>query len=97
MKKIEYSKEKDEIIKKRHGISFRSIKHAVNKGNLLAIFDNPNQKRYPEQRLLLVKMNNYVYAVPFVEDDEKIFLKTVFPSRKYTKLFLKKKEEKHEK
>ena len=35
-------------------------------------------------------LDDYVYAVPYVEDSEKIFLKTVFPSRKYTKLYLKK-------
>ncbi len=80
------------MLKKERGVSFEAVKKAINRGNMLAIVDNPNQKRYPGQKLFIIKIDNYAYAVPFTEDEEKIFLKTAFPSRKYTKLFIKRKE-----
>lgn len=96
MKKVAFNAEKDESVKVRHGISFETVKKAISEGNLLAILENPNQTRYPRQKLLIVKIKEYAYAVPFIEDEEKIFLKTVFPSRKYTKLYVKRKERKYE-
>lgn len=88
VKRIEYSEEKDKWLTAERGISFKSIKRAIEKGKLITVIDNPNTK-YRKQRMYLVKKNNYVYAVPFVENEEKIFLKTIFPSRKHTKKYLK--------
>lgn len=88
VKRIEWSREKDEGLRMRRGISFMKIKNAITKNMLITVIDNPNTK-YRNQRMFLVKIKNYVYAVPFVEDAEKIFLKTAFPSRKYTKKYLK--------
>mgnify|MGYP001613002524 CR=1 FL=1 len=88
MKRIEYSKEKDKWLEVERGISLKFIKRTIEKGNLITVIDNPNT-RYRNQRMYLVKIKNYVYVVPFVEDDEKIFLKTIFPSRKHTKKYLK--------
>lgn len=59
---------------------------------LLATLDHPNQKRYPGQQIYIVNINNYAYVVPFVEDEEKRFLKTIFPSRKMTEQYVKKEE-----
>ena len=38
--------------------------------------------------MLVLRINDYAYAVPYVETDGEIFLKTVFPSRKHTALYL---------
>jgi hypothetical protein len=43
-----------------------------------------NQKRYPNQKILVVEIDNYAYLVPFIEDDKGKFLKTIIPSRKAT-------------
>lgn len=58
-------------------------------GGLLDILAHPNQSKYPRQRVLVVSCDNYVYLVPFVEEEEYFFLKTIIPSRKATRDYLK--------
>jgi hypothetical protein len=60
----------------------------IEKGNILDDYLNPNQKKYPEQRIMVIGTNNYAYLVPYVEDAEAIFLKTIIPSRKATEIYL---------
>lgn len=55
------------------------------------MLEHPNSHKYHNQRLYVVELNEYAYLVPFVEQDNKIFLKTAFPSRKATKQYLKSK------
>ena len=57
------------------------------KGDILDDYLHPNQKKYPEQRIMVIGIYNYVYLVPYVEDVEEIFLKTIIPSRKATDIF----------
>ncbi|OIP51199.1 MAG: hypothetical protein AUK28_00640 [Desulfobacterales bacterium CG2_30_60_27] len=46
-------------------------------------------KARPDQQIFVIKLNNYIYAVPFVMDVQKnIILKTVFPSRKLYKKYI---------
>ena len=49
---------------------------------------HPNADRYAGQRILEVRREEYVYLVPFVEDEHTVFLKTIIPSRKATKEYL---------
>ena len=67
---------------------------AIDEGSILNIVEHPNKKKYPNQKLFIVDINNYAYLVPFVEDKEKIFLKTIIPSRKATKKYIIKKKRK---
>ncbi len=60
----------------------------IEKGKLLDIIEHPNQEKYKEQRCYVVDIENYVFIVPYVESEQSIFLKTIFPSRKYTKMYL---------
>ena len=50
---------------------------------------HPNPEQYPGQRILVVEVNQYVYLVPYVEDDDYLFLKTIIPSRKATRDYLR--------
>jgi hypothetical protein len=61
---------------------------AIISDKLLDVIDHPNQEKYPNQRIFIVEINHYVYLVPFVENDQEFFLKTVIPSRKMTKQYL---------
>jgi len=54
----------------------------------LDIYDHPNQERYPGQKVSVVIVESYAYLVPFVENNEEIFLKTIIPSRKATKYYI---------
>lgn len=87
-KPIFWNKEKNEILKEQRGISFEEVEGEINAGRLLDTVDHPNRRLYPHQKVFIVNLQNYIYVVPFVEDSEKIFLKTVIPNRKMTKHYL---------
>ncbi len=89
MKLFRWSTEKNDALRSMRGLSFESITVAVESGGLLDILDHPNRARYPNQRILVVTFDNYAYLVPFVEEDDHYFLKTIIPSRKATREYLK--------
>lgn len=89
MKPFRWSQEKNELLRSDRGISFESIVVAVESGGLLDVLAHPNQARYPAQRILVVECDCYVYLVPYVEEADHFFLKTVIPSRKATRDYLK--------
>ncbi|MEK7472552.1 MAG: DUF4258 domain-containing protein [Patescibacteria group bacterium] len=90
MKYFDWNKDKNEKIKKERDISFEEVSEAITNKKILDAFDHPNQTKYPNQKVVIVEINEYAYFVAFVEDDEKIFLKTVYPDRELTKKYLKK-------
>ena len=79
---------KNELLKRERRISFEEVIFHINGGDLLARLNHPNSAKYPHHEIFVVLAGNYVYMVPFIEDGEKYFLKTVIPSRKLTKKFL---------
>jgi uncharacterized DUF497 family protein len=88
MKPFRWSAEKSETLSSERGISFENIVVAIESGGLLDILAHPNQSKYPSQRVLVVSCDNYAYLVPFVEEEDYFFLKTVIPSRKATRDYL---------
>ncbi|HPB90658.1 MAG TPA: toxin [Rugosibacter sp.] len=88
MKPFRWSPEKNETVKAEWGISFERIVVSIEAGGLLDILAHPNQAKYPRQRVLVVACDNYVYLVPFVEEENYFFPKTVIPSRKATRDYL---------
>ena len=70
------------------GIGFEEIIFHIERGDLLDILNHPNPERYGGQRIFVVRCEDYVYLVPFVEDERTVFLKTIIPSRKATKEYL---------
>ena len=85
MKPFRWSPDKNETIKAERGISFESIVVSIESGGLLDILAHPNQAKYPRQRVLVVACDHYAYLVPFVEEEDYFFLKTIIPSRKGTR------------
>ena len=83
-----WNKEKNERLKTERGISFEQITMHVEQGDLLDIVTHPNQSKYPNQQILVVEINDYVYLVPFVENENGKFLKTIIPSRKAARDYL---------
>jgi hypothetical protein len=57
-------------------------------GGLLDDISHPNAIGYPNQKIFVIAIDNYAYLVPYVENDDEIFLKTVIPSRKFIKLYI---------
>jgi uncharacterized DUF497 family protein len=70
------------------GIGFEDVVFHIERGDVLDILDHPHPDRYPGQRIFVVQRDEYVYLVPFVEDEHTVFLKTIIPSRKATKQYL---------
>lgn len=89
MKDIRWDQSKNELLKSERDVSFEAVLVAITQGNTLDDSIHPNQEKYPNQRLLIVKIKEYAYLVPYVETDTEIFLKTIIPSRKATKQYLK--------
>ena len=88
MKPFRWSAEKNELLKLSRGVSFESIVVAIDSDGLLDIVEHPNVTKYPNQRVLVVSFDGYVYLAPFVEEADYFFLKTVIPSRKATRDYL---------
>ena len=88
LKKIQWNAEKNEIIKQERGISFELIIDYIEKGQVLDDMEHPNQEKYAHQKIFVINVDDYVYLVPYVENEQEIFLKTIIPSRKATKKYL---------
>jgi uncharacterized DUF497 family protein len=89
MKQFDWNHEKNEWLRAERGITFEEIVYHIQHGGLLDVIGHFNQELYPNQRIFIVNVEGYACLVPFVETDEGIFLKTIIPSRKMTKLYLR--------
>ncbi len=82
-----WSDEKNEKLKQERNVSFEDIMIAYESGRVLDVLENPSGN-FPGQKILVVEIEKYAYVVPFVEEEDGWFLKTVYPSRKMTKIYL---------
>lgn len=92
VKKFNWDFDKNIELQNDRGISFEMVIHYIELGKILDIMEHPNKIKYPNQRIFILNINNYIYLIPFVENEVEIFLKTIIPSRKATKYYLKDKE-----
>lgn len=90
MKYFDWDRKKNIKLMKERKVSFEMIVAGIQGGLVIDRADHPNQNKYPNQKMYIIEIDEYVYVVPYVEDDEKIFLKTIIPSRKLTKKYLNK-------
>jgi uncharacterized DUF497 family protein len=88
MKYFDWNDEKNELLKMSRGVSFEQVVLAIASGDLVDRLKHPNPEKYPGQMIFLVRIEDYIYSVPFVEDNERIFLKTIIPNRKATRKYL---------
>ena len=90
--RIEYNEEKNLLLKETRGVCFEDVIQAIEKNNILDDLRHHDKKRDLRQRILVIKIKNYVYAVPYVINKKKevVFLKIVYPSRVLTKKHLRK-------
>ena len=85
-----WDNKKNEKLKSERSISFEKVVFHIEHGCLLDVIKHPNQKDYAGQKIFIVNIDNYAHIVPFTEKENKVILKTVIPSRKMTKKYLKK-------
>ncbi|HLC16297.1 MAG TPA: toxin [Thermodesulfovibrionia bacterium] len=83
-----WNEEKNNLLKQERNISFERIVVAIEEGHLLDVLEHPNKEKYGNQIVLIVEIEGYAICVPCVQEKNgDYFLKTLYPSRKYTKLF----------
>lgn len=85
---FDWDPEKNEFIRAERGVTFEEIVLSLGNGKLWKIGNHYNQQRYPKQRIFFVQIDGYIFMVPFVVENDVIFLKTAFASRKATKEFI---------
>ena len=88
MRRFRWNPEKNEVLKAERGISFERIVLAIEDGDVLDVLRHPKEARRPDQLILVVAVEGYAYLVPYVEELDGYFLKTVIPSRKATREYL---------
>lgn len=88
MKIYNWNPDKNQALIVDRSVSFEEAIFHVEHGGLLDDIAHPNASNYPNQRIFVICIREYVYLVPYVESDDEIFLKTIIPSRKFTKLYL---------
>ena len=89
MKTFTWNDEKNALLKTERKVSFEEIVLYIEMGCLLDVLEHPNQVKYKGQKVFVVQIDDYVYLVPFIETENEVFMKTIIPSRKATKMYLK--------
>lgn len=88
-----FDEKKNQKLFKQRGLTFEKVIEAILNDKVLHDMSHPNKEQYPGQRLMIIELDNYTYAVPYLRSENEIVLKTVYPDRRYKKLM----EEKDEK
>ncbi len=89
MKVFRWDNEKNEWLKKKRRVSFEQVVILMERENVLETIEHPNQDKYPDQKIAIVKIGDYAYLVPYVQENDEIFLKTIIPSRKATNKYMR--------
>ncbi len=87
MKTFKWNEEKNKILKKERKVSFEQVVFFIENDCVIDIIRHPNQVKYRNQRVYILSIQDYIYLVPFVDNENERFLKTIIPSRKFTKLY----------
>ncbi|WP_422137240.1 hypothetical protein [Endozoicomonas sp. ALC020] len=88
MKRFNWNPQKNQQLIRERDQSFEEVIFHIENGGLLDDIVHPNPQAYPHQRIFVVNVQGYVWLVPYVESEQEIFLKTLIPSRKFTRDYL---------
>lgn len=86
MKMFKWNEAKNRQLQTERDISFEQIAFTIENDEIIDIIRHPNQSKYPNQRIYILLIHDYIYLVPFVDSDDEGFLKTIIPSRRFAKL-----------
>jgi uncharacterized DUF497 family protein len=89
MKVFRWDDEKNEKLKEDRGVCFEQVVLLMEREDVLDTLEHANQVTYPGQKIAVVKIGDYAYLVPYVQQGDDIFLKTIIPSRKATKKYVR--------
>lgn len=92
MKVFQWNNEKNEWLKKNREVSFEQVVILLEREDVLETVEHQNQNKYPGQKIATVRMDDYAYLVPYVQEGDEIFLKTIIPSRKVLNKYVRAKK-----
>lgn len=78
-----FDQAKNQKLFMQRGITFEQAIEIIAKNGILLDFQHPNTEKYPKQRIMVIEVENYPYCIPYTMNDNKIFLKTIFPDRRF--------------
>jgi len=84
-----YDEKKNQVLFEQRGITFEQAIEVISADGILLDFKHPNAEQYPNQRLMVIAIDNYPYCIPYVMDGENIVFKTIFPDRRFKYLMEK--------
>ena len=83
---------KNELLKNSRGVCFEQVVILMEREDILETIEHPNQNKYPGQKIATVMIDYYAYLVPYVQESDEIFLRTIIPSRKATNKYMRSKK-----
>ena len=89
MKVFRWDNEKNEWLKQYRGVSFEQVVILMEREDVLETIEHPNQDKYPGQKMAILRIDDYAYLVPYIQESEGIFLKTIIPGRKATNKYVR--------
>ena len=87
MKEFKWDPIKNIWLKWNRGICFDDIIFLLNQDKDILKTEHHNKARYPNQKIIILAYQDYVYMIPYVKEGDIYFLKTIIPSRKAKKIF----------
>jgi len=88
MNEFDWDVEKNLLLEKTRGVGFEDVVFHIHNGDVLDVIRHPDKRRYPNQNIIILNMDDYVYLVPYVKKKGIRILKTIIPSRKATREYL---------
>jgi len=92
MKVFRWDNDKNELLKNSRGVCFEQVVILMEREDILETVEHPNQNKHPGQKIATVMIDDYAYLVPYVQESDEIFLKTIIPSRKATNKYMRSKK-----
>ena len=89
MKVFRWDNDKNQWLRKNRGVCFEQVVILMEREDVLETIEHPNQNRYPGQKIAIVRIDDYAYLVPYVQENEDISLKSIIPSRKATNKYVR--------
>ena len=92
MKVVRWDNDKNELLKNSRGVCFEQVVILMEREDIVETIEHPNQNKYPGQKIATVMIDDYAYLVPYIQQSDEIFLKTIIPSRKATNKYMRSKK-----
>jgi len=78
-----YDEKKNQILFDQRGLTFEQAIEIISEEGVLLDFQHSNFEKFPNQRIMVISINNYPHCIPYVMDGEKFVLKTIFKDRRF--------------